>query len=112
MNISNISRKGRKTLISNRKNVNKMHIDWAKSPLYFNIKNGDAIFDLCKDPNIYYDFEVNYVISKVKEEAKGNDYNNIKIYHRKALNTFNKLVGELAVAQLFNELSLNYSDVI
>lgn len=94
--------------LNTEKYSNTEPIDWAKSPLYEKVRSERSDFNSSHEGSVYYDFEVNSLINKWRYEDSPD---NMQEVHKKALNTFKKLAGELCLSQLLNKFLLDYSKV-
>jgi len=77
------------------------NIDWSKSPLYNNVTNGMPGFSYYKNSDTFLEFELDYIISKVRDS----DYEVLKKLHNKSVSTFQKLVEELSVQKRFDNIN-------
>ncbi len=87
-------------------------LDWSRSILYWNVKNGISNFNHEKDAEVYYDLEIEYTSSTLRlrrEELGGVEI--IRPFHEKARCTMKKLATELLVGHVFYNLDPRCAEV-
>ena len=87
-------------------------MDWSNSLLFYNIKNGISSFNHMKDTNIYYEFEIEYIINMFTfrhKDLKRTDL--VKPFFVKTKHTLQKLCVELLLSNVFAEIDAKITKV-
>jgi hypothetical protein len=85
----------------------KQEVDWGKSLLYCNIRNGRMNFNGYKNIEVYYEFELNFIIRLLHPK----DALVTELYN-KAKATLIVLSNELSMGNLSEEIDQKYKKVL